>query len=173
MKRIIKITLICITSLLVFAIIGFYLIYYTPLSWYAYEEWKYRTGTRGDKQEAITRKVFIKDLNYKSTIELKDFTIYIERGFRFGYHGYDETRFVEDGNYRYQVSLNHLSSPKESKEHYIVFEINNPAQFDSINPDSNAISVFLKEPHLKDTITLKIINYYAPRDSIGYVKIWE
>lgn len=133
--------------------------------WYGYEKWKYRRVTFGNKIESIERKVFIKDLEYYSSIDLDSFPIYIEKGYKYGYHSSRDTRLLTDSKYPYQISYKFLDSTK-----IISYEIMNKNRYDSIDN----VTVFLKKPYFSDTLKMGIYKYSSKKwDSIGYLKVWD
>ena len=127
-----------------------------------------RRITFGDKETSKIRKVFIKDLNYKSNVDLKYFNVYIEKGFWWDPWDIKKSVFKNSTTYPYQVSFKNSDTLVRG-----IYEIINKQQFDSIDNNILDVCIFLKEPYLKDTITLKIVKFDKYRDSIGYVKIWE
>lgn len=139
---------------------------------YVPERLNERKVTFGDKEWSKNRKVFIKDLNYISSIELKHFNVYIEKGFWFNPWDRDKSVFNKNTNYPYQISFSKgdtiIAKP------YSVFKILNIKKFDSIDNELlDDTCVYLKNAKLQDTLLLKIIKFDGKRDSIGYVKIWE
>ena len=112
--------------------------------WFGYQQWKYRRCTY-DKKSAIKRGVFIKDLNYFSSIDSIEGDFYIEKAWRCSVWSVDGTRTNNiNSNYRYQFC------PKIGKPITCI----NPESFknDSIVDYSDDVEIFLKEPELKDTI---------------------
>lgn len=133
--------------------------------WYGYEKWKYRRSTFGNKTESIERKVFIKELEFHSSIDLDSFHIYIEKGYKFGHHSSRDTRLVTDSKYPFQVSYEFRDKTK-----LISYEISNKNTYDSIDN----ITIFLRKPYMKDTLKMGIYKYSSKKwDSIGYLKVWD
>ena len=131
-----------------------------------------RKVTSEEKDWSKKRNVFVKDLNYVSTIKLKYFNVYIEKGFWFDPWNINKSVFNKSTNYPYQVSFSSVDTIIAKP--YCTFKIVNIHQFDSIQNDLLEDScVYLKNPKLEDTLVLKIIRFDKKRDSIGYVKIWE
>lgn len=132
--------------------------------WYGYEKWKPRRSTFGNKNEAIERKVFVKDLNYKSSVQVDSFSVFIEKGFRYGFTSSSVTRLVEDG-WPYQVSFIEKKG-KNDINYYII----NGKDFGSIDN----LNLYLKKPYLKDTLFIGINKCHLNKwDSIGYIKVWD
>ncbi|WP_281228731.1 hypothetical protein [Flavobacterium aquiphilum] len=133
--------------------------------WYGYEKWKYRRVTFGNKIESVKRKVFIKDLEFYSSIDIDSFHIFIERGYKYGYHSAKDTRLLTNNRYPYQLSYKFLDSVN-----MISYEILNKSRYDS----TDNVTVFLKKPYLKDTLKIGIYKYSSKKwDSIGYLKVWD
>lgn len=154
-------------KLIIFLIVLFITIFLlnTYFGWYGYEQWKHRRDTYGNKRESIKRKVFIKNLNYKSTHSLVGFNVYLERGYWFGFHDMNETRY-KSTMYPYQVSFNGIGKDK-------FLSISNLNEFDSISNESfERPNIYLDKKILEDTVILKIMDYKT-RDSIGFIKIWD
>lgn len=153
--------------LVIFIIIGCVMLSIGYLSsafgWYGYKKWEYRRTTFGNESEAKEREVFIKELQYTSSVPIKNFEVYIERGFKYGYHSSKETRLVQ-GKYPYQVSF-----PNSQGKNYINFYVINSKKIDS----ADKTTVFLKNPQLKDTLLIGINKYSQQWDSIGYIKVWD
>jgi len=165
------ISIFAITLLIVLAL-NFYNIavfidqIYTPVSL------TQRKVTYGDKKWSEERKVFIKNLNYDSSIKLKGFNVYLEKGFWFDPWNINKSVFNKNTNYPYQISFTAVDTL--IAEPYAIFKIVNIQKFDSIdNEFLKDACVYLKKPKLKDTLILKIIKLDQKRDSIGYVKVWE
>ena len=141
--------------------------------WYGYEKWKYRRCTYGNRDESIERKVFIKDLGVISNIKLDSFNIYIERGFKYGYHSSEKTRFEINGSFPFQISFTDRTNSNNTV-YYIT-------QYKKSENDSIAETLYLKKPFIKDTLiigieTCKVISeepYEIEWDSIGYIKVFE
>lgn len=138
------------------------------IGWYGYKKWEYRVQSKSIA-ESKQRNVFVKELNFMidSTNLNKDFEFrpFIERGFKRGKHTSQETNPIKFSKFPFNFSYN---QPKEgSIGIFIIKEDLN--KFDS----ANLTWGYLREPYLKDTITLEIIG----EDSIGTemygkIKIW-
>ena len=152
-------------------IIIFFLYFLSNLffGWFAHEPWKYRRCTFGDKNLALKRKVFVKELVYKSNFNLAYFNIYIEYGHKFGIFSSNDINIIDHSDYYpYQVSLNNMDTINN-----VIYEVVNYDQFDYVNNNVLDVSLYLHEPLLKDTLLLKIIKFDKSRDSVGYIKIWD
>jgi hypothetical protein len=114
-------------SLIFFSILGlvYFLFWFSTayFGWYGYEKWKYRQSTWGNKKESIERKVFIKDLEYTSNLKLDSFNIFIEKGFKFGYHSASDTRIKVDGNFPYQISHTERTNSNNTVYYFIIIKI--------------------------------------------------
>jgi hypothetical protein len=131
-----------------------------------------RKVTFGDNKLSKDRNVYVKDLNYISSIKLNHFDTYIEKGFWFDPWDINKTVFNKNTNYPYQISFSKVDTTIAKP--YCVFKIVNIRQFDSLdNKLLDDACVYLKKPKLEDTLVLKIIQFDKKRDSIGYIKIWE
>lgn len=136
----------------------------STIGWWGYEKWKYRRTTFGNKTESVERKVFVKDLEYFSSIKLENFSVYIEKGFKYGYLGDYQTRLLENDKYPYQITfidkmgLNNIS-----------FYIINKEKFKLLSSSS----ITLKDAYLRDTLLIGIDKYTKQWDSIGYIKVWD
>ena len=162
-QKTIKIILICIALL----IIIYGLLRLNLIIGYG-DTWKYRVHSN-NIEEAKNRNVFVKSLHYRiDSFQLKLDSIdpYIEMGFKFCRHTMDETNIIVGSKYPYQLSFN--TKPK-TWINIISIRRNELKKFDS--SDGFCCWGYLKEPHLKDTITLDIYS-----DSLkinGIVKVWE
>jgi hypothetical protein len=154
--------LFCFTVLLLTSCISSY------IGYNGYKKWSFRRNTHGDKSESINRGAFVKDLHYKSSMVLDHFHIYIEKGYWYGYHRIeDETRFVKGTHYPYQVSCTWV-------EGQVYSSLVGYREFDSIiNEPYSSPYIYLDQPHLKDTLVLKIMVFHKDGDSIGYIKVWD
>ena len=132
------------------------------------DTWKYRVHSN-NIEEAKIRNIFVKSLHYRvDSFQLKLDSIdpYIEMGFKFGRHTMNETNIIVGSKYPYQLSFN--TKPKTWINN-ISIRRNELKKFDS--SDGFCCWGYLKEPHLKDTITLDIYS-----DSLkinGIIKVWE
>lgn len=160
-----KIIYVFLTVVIIYLLLCFVNSYF---GWYGYQQWKYRRESDGDKAESVKRKAFISDLNYKSNLDLTYFSAFIEKGYRCDYHSIDDTRFINDTKYPYQVSLKKFDSIVNG-----VFTVVNPERFDSINNEILNTCIYLNKPYIKDTIVIKISKFDRSNDSIGYIKIWN
>ncbi|WP_140487100.1 hypothetical protein [Flavobacterium sp. GSA192] len=134
------------------------------VGWYGYEKWKDRRSTFGNKNEAIERGVFVKDLNYFSSIKLKEFNVYIERGYRYGYFNEKDTRIIKKDKYPYQLCFNLIDTINNYNYDYV-----NYIDFDTID-----LNLYLKKAILEKTLYLKIQEFKNNKwDSIGYIKVWD
>nr|WP_294931129.1 hypothetical protein [uncultured Flavobacterium sp.] len=132
--------------------------------WYGYEKWKPRRSTFGNKKEAIERNVFVKDLQFKSSIPIDSFNVYIEKGFRYGYTSSNNTRIIED-NWPFQVSFT-----TQKGINNVNFYIINANKFGSIDN----LNVYIKQAKLNDTLLIGINKWNLSKwDSIGYIKVWD
>lgn len=157
-----RIIIVCVLSTLIGLGITFSNSYF---GWYGYEKYKYRRITFGNREESIKRKVFIRDLEFNSNVDLDCFRIYIEKGFKYGYHGSTYTTLIEKSNYPYQISYKFLDSIK-----LISYEVSNKSKYDSVDNTT----IFLKKPELIDTLNLKVFKYSSKKwDSIGFIRVWE
>ena len=93
--------------ILILAILSLLILFLSSaIGWYGYSKWKYRRSSDGNKNESISRKVFIRDLEYSSSVKLDTFNIYIEKGYKYGYHSYNETRLLKNDMFPYQICYN-------------------------------------------------------------------
>lgn len=131
-----------------------------------YEKWKYRRSTHGNRNESINRGVFIKDLQYKSSIKLDSFNVYIEKGYKWGFKGNHQTRLIEDVKYPYQLTF----TPEKGLNNIYYFIINKN-KFDSIDVSN----IYLKQKYLKDTLLIGISKHISTTEShrIGCIKVWD
>ena len=136
----------------------------SDIGWYGYDKWKYRRNTYGDKIESIKRNVFVKDLQYSKSIDTCHFEVFIEKGYRFGKHSSNDTKFVDHTKYPYQISFTNAVG-KNNISYYII----NNEILDSVGQ----VTGFLKKPYIKDTLLIGIQKYNKSWDSIGYIKVWD
>jgi hypothetical protein len=163
--RLIKLKYIIIITIII-AVIFFIIHLSSAIGWYGYDKWKYRKSTFGDKIESIQRKVFIKDLEYSSSIDLDSFNIYIEKGFRYGYNSSKDTRLSKKDIFPYQICYNIKMDTSNIYGFDDDFKIN---KFDSIPS-----IYFLREPKLEKPFIIKINKLQNKKwDSIGYIKVWD
>ena len=109
--------------------------------------------------------MFVKDLKYYSTIKLKEFNAYIEKGFRYGYFSSEQTRFLKDEIFPYQLC--HSEIQLDTLNIYS-FESNINTPYDSIS------LLFLKTPKLEKEYVIKVSKLVNKKwDSIGYIKVWD
>jgi len=131
-----------------------------------YEKWKYRRATFGNRKESIERGVFVKDLEYISNIKLDSFSVYIEKGFRYGYKGDYQTRILEDDKYPYQICCNVFIDKKN------IYGIDSDRH--KVKIDTMSSTYFLEKPELESPFTVKISKLVNKQwDSIGYIKVWD
>ena len=158
---------IIVVTISIIGILLFSIWFSSAIGWYGYEKWKYRRSTFGNKDESIARKVFVKNLNYMSNTKLDSFDIYIEKGFKYGYHSSEDTRMLENDEMPFQVTftdrvgLNNIS-------YYII----NKKAYDSIT----ATTIYSKKPFLEDTLLIGIDRFNSMKqewDSIGYIKVYN
>lgn len=162
-KKINRKGFIIIISLVVFICI--ILIYLSSaIGWYGYEKWKHRRSSFGNKTESIQRKVFVKELQYSSNVKLDSFNIYVEKGFKYGYHNENDTRLIEKGNFPYQISFTETVGLN-----IINYYVLNKEKYDSIS----GTTIYLKNKYLSDTLLIGINKYTTKWDSIGYIKVWD
>ena len=135
--------------------------------WFANEQWKHRRCTFGDRNLAIKRKVFVKDLVFKSNFDLAYLNVYIEKGHKFSFFSLNDINIIND-YYPYQVSLDKMDTINN-----VVYEVVNYEKFDYVNNNVLDVLLYLQKPYFTDTIVLKIIKFNKFRDSVGYVKIWD
>jgi uncharacterized SAM-binding protein YcdF (DUF218 family) len=132
--------------------------------WFGYEKWKYRRSTFGNKAEAIERGVFVRELNYHSNINLKNFHVYIEKVFKYGYLTSSNTRLINEDKYPYQLTFNIEDTINNFNYDYV-----NHEDFDSID-----LNLYLDKPYLEKLLILKVEKYNNNQwDSIGYIKVWD
>lgn len=132
--------------------------------WYGYEKWKVRRSTFGNKKESIGRGVFVNDLQFKSSIPIDNFNVYVEKGFRYGYTSSNNTRIIED-TWPFQVSF---TTKKEiNNVNYYIINANKFGSIDNLN-------IYLKQAKLNDTLLIGIDKWNLNKwDSIGYIKVWD
>ncbi len=148
--------------LLIFIPFFFGALFFFGSGWWGYEKWKYRRTTFGNRSESLSRGVFICDASYKSNITLENFNVYIEKGFKYGYLGENNTRILLNDSFPYQLTF-----PLETKNlHFYVLD---SARYKT----EIRRFIYLPHEHFKDTITLGINRYTNKWDSIGYVKVWD
>jgi hypothetical protein len=137
----------------------------STIGWWGYEKWKPRRSTFGNIKESVDRKVFIRKMNYTSSLELKNFNVYIERGFRYGYFSSEQTRLLKNDKFPFQLCYNQIE----------IDTINNYSFESNINTPYDSISVlFLKNPKLEKEYVIKISKLVSKKwDSIGYIKVWD
>jgi len=162
MKKVFKYSIIVIV-LAVFLYLGFgYLS--SMVGWYGYKKWKYRAATQNIK-ESKQRGVFIKSLHFR--VEgpmdgLTYFEVFIEKGFKKGYHSSEETRNLDNSNYPYQLSFNYRPDIRTT----ILIREDQLIKFDSANTSWG----YLKEPILHDTILLTVHRQYG---NPSIIKVWN
>jgi len=109
---------------------------------------------------------FVKDLEYISNIKLDSFSVYIEKGFKYGYKGSYQTRILEDDKYPYQICCE-----------INIDNINNYGYRSDIHKakiDTMSSTYFLEKPELEFPFTVKISKFVNKKwDSIGYIKVWD
>ena len=130
--------------------------------WYAHEHWKQRKGSI-DINEARSRGVFVKELNYKIegySGDLYGFTPFIEKAYTWGYHTSAETKPWTNTNFPYQVSFSYIRSSSFG----VLMTEEGRAKFDSS-------IMYLKMPHFEDTLILEIGGEKIP--SGRRIKVFE
>jgi len=129
-------------------------------------------GKRGysvSLKDSRERNIFIKSLNYEFTpkeIELEGFSVYIERGFRYGDKLYKVTDSLGIDKYQYQFVMNRMGKWKNFGDTIVTF-----------NEDINSLRKYmpLENPRLKDTLILNVLinrSMYLV-DTIGIVKVFD
>ena len=134
------------------------------IGWYGYKKWTYRVGT-SDINESKKREVFVNELNYQIEGYIGNsyaFTLYIEKGFKYGHNSSEVTVPLINTDYPYQISFSYI----KGHDFGVVIPKEELAKFDS----SNASWGYLKLPRLKDTITIKL---FGENNRKGTIKIWS
>ena len=162
MKNVLKLLSLVILSL----VIGYFVLGYLSsyFGWYGYKKWQYRVAT-SDINESKKRGVFVKELHFQIDSfkgDVHNFLPYIERGFKYGHHSSDETVFLQNSNYPYQLSFNFQTSAKMG----LFIKESELKKFDS----SNINRGYLKDPDLRDTI---VINIIGENIHSGIIKVWQ
>lgn len=148
MRKKIALPLILIAAVaIIFMGFGFLSSY---IGWYGYRKWEGRKMS-SSVSEAKARGTFVKRLNYISNpdeMNVQNFEIFIEKGFRYGKHTQDKTILLTNTLYPYQLSFNYQPG------NYITVRISKTdlEKFDS----SNSNWGYLAMPSLNDTITLEL-----------------
>jgi hypothetical protein len=149
------------------------------LNWYfgyhGYEKEKYRRDSDGNRNESIFRNAFVKDLGTQSNLNLNTFEIFIERGYKYGYFGYEKTNF-ELGKTKYPFQISHTD---RTDNNLVVYSFVKGDKSDSIDKH---LELYLKEPIIKDTLKMRVEKFRMAKengrdkaiwDSIGYIKVFE
>jgi hypothetical protein len=158
-KIILMIVSFVIVALIIITMVNSY------FGWYGYEKWKERRATYGNKAEAIERNIFVKDLQFLSSNNTDStFNVYIEKGFKYGYHNSESTRMLENDSYPFQITFT-----DKVGLNYINYYIINKEIFDSVG----TTVAYLKKPVFQDTLLIGIHQYTKQWDSIGFIKVWE
>lgn len=136
----------------------------SSVGWYGYGKWKYRGRTSSIK-DSKSRKVFVKELNYKiiDSANFKNFQFkpYLERGFSYGKHSMEDTRIWSNSNFSYNISYE-----RNLKDSIVLYFIQESIEkLDS----SDVVWGYSKTPYLKDTLTLTI---EGANNHYGSIKIW-
>jgi hypothetical protein len=143
--------------------------------YHGYGKEKMRRNSDGNRNESTYRKVFIKDLDTKSNMNLDSFNIFIEKGYKYGYFSANETNFLtEETKYPYQISHTDRTHNNE-----IVYFFIEQREIDSIGYH---LDTYLTESILKDTLEMQINKFRMTKenginkavwDSIGFIKVYE
>lgn len=152
-----------IMILLTFFVIIYFLIGYLSsyIGWYGYKKWEKRKHSTSI-EESIARKVFVKKLNYQIDSFYGTpfrFEIFIEKGFKWGYHSSKQTEVLNSSKYPFQLNYNYR-----------------PNQFVTVSIRKDQIKKFdsaggvLAKPFLSDTVVLEI---GGEGIKSGTIKIWN
>lgn len=162
MNKIIKLILaIFLIILSIILAIGYASSY---IGWYGYKKWEYRVGT-ANIEESKQRGVFVKELHYQIDSFpdiISNFKPYIEKGFHYGHRSSSETIQLENSKYPFQLSFNFQVTSKLG----LLLTDRELSKFDSFSNTKG----YLKSPHLKDTIYVKLIGENIHK---GVIKIWQ
>lgn len=118
--------------------------------------------------ESKNRGVFVKELSYKfvpNQLKIQGFSVYIEKGFRYGENNIYETNNLEKDEYPYQLTFNYKKDIKELNDTVVSYQ-----------NDIYSLQGYqsLKAVNLEDTLILNI-TYYRDLfevDSLGVIKVW-
>ncbi len=99
-----------------FILIVFILLLSCDDGWYMRKRWEGRRSSTSI-EDSKNRQVFIRELNFETeNLQLnKKVTFFLEKGYRWGYHSYKETRLLDDKeNLRCQIISNY--NTKDNKD---------------------------------------------------------
>jgi hypothetical protein len=134
------------------------------VGWYGYKKWVHRKASQNIK-DSKERGVFQKALSFKveGPIDgLAGFEVYIEKGFKYGYHSSDETRDLGNSAYPYQLTFNYRPDSITT----VLIRKDQLIKFDS----ADAVWGYLKKPELPDTIILTV---YRENSDSAIIKVWN
>ena len=158
LKKIKIVLMVCLSILLLTSCISHY------IGYNGYQKYKYRRSTFGNRAESVGRKVFVKDLQYSSNVQLDSFDIFIEKGYKWGHYKYEDTNLVKGSKFPFQVSYT-----QSTGLNYLNYYVINKSKFDSIDN----MAIYLQNEDLKDTLIIGIQKFNKKWDSIGYIKVWN
>ncbi|MRI62981.1 hypothetical protein EDM00_03105 [Ornithobacterium rhinotracheale] len=147
--------------------------------WYGYGYWKTRTGSSNitdSKKRDVFEKVYNFSLHLKPgyDFQLPDTMFYMEKGFKYGKHGYKYTNHLKNPKYPYQIRFR-TRDVDDMKISFAYAKEDNKNIEDSIS-EIYGLPVCLK--HKNDTIILRVVSwdkkfqYSTTQDTIGYVKLY-
>lgn len=134
------------------------------VGWYGYKVWENRSKTTSIK-ESQERKVFVRELHYEIIYsgdkKAFHFKPYLERGFKVSNQSIKDTRIITDTKFPYNISFERNLKDKIA----VHYEKEDEKKLDSFD----GYWGYLKQPHVKDTLHLKI---EGENNHNGVIKIW-
>jgi len=154
------------STITVVILIGGSIYFWTFLSGLGYKIGGKRGHSKSIK-DSKERNVFIKTLGYEfipNDLELEGFSVYIEKGFRYGEKSYKVTDTLGTDEYQYQLVLSRKNKWNNFGDTVVT----------SNNINSLREYMPLENPEIKDTLFLNILinkSMYVV-DTIGIVKVY-